>query len=118
MMICLPAAKSTVRTFYSDWMPSGADNAIFLMEVIYSDLGTSLTASVLTKAHESAGTEGTSAGSFSALSTTGLWRATSTGLKDLVRFKIEVPTIEEEGTGSTALIRFVPTTWYPTSIPT
>lgn len=114
MFINLPNDTTASVVVYSDWFVCQADNALFFLEVFFDNItpsGGSLTVEVLTKPNENAGMDGTNLGSFSQLGSTGLYRASMSSLKDLVRFRVTVA--KSTPTGH-ILLRFLPMTWYAT----
>lgn len=97
---------------FSEWMPRRADNAVFTAELIHTT-NAELTVRVLEKNSEDTGS-GTVKGTLVAqVSTPGLTSATFTGLKELIRFEIDV-TSEATGVAG-VLYRFLPATWFDTA---
>ena len=94
--------------FFTPWLPRGADNAIFTFERIHSTLSTDEVVTVYHKNAEDAGA-GTGFAGFSQLGSTDLFEAACTGIKEMVRFGIQI----KDGTGWIHF-RFLPPTWYPT----
>jgi hypothetical protein len=107
------------RTYYTPWLPKGADNAVFIYELVQKSLtgspASTFTVTGYTKNREDAGSEGTSF-SFSNMSGSDFWKTEPTNLKQLVRFKITLT----PGTGVTGpdgvCYRFLPPTWYDKAV--
>ena len=107
------------RVYYTPWFPKGADNAIFIYEIIHSNLGSSPGAFAVTgftKNREDIGSEGTaSSNSFTSMGA-GFYQAKPTNLLQLVRFRITL-TPGTDPTGPEGVCyRFLPTTWYDKAI--
>jgi len=103
------------RTFFTSWFPRGADNAVFTLEVIHSNLTGTLVVTAYTKDSEDPGSSPTSAGTFSQLGGTDLWTLSATSLQQLVRFKVTVPAGNEGGIAESVVLRFLPPTWFATA---
>ena len=95
------------RDYFTPWFPRQADNAVFTYDRIASTLSTAEAVDVFHKNEEDAGA-GTMLTGFSAdLTSTGLFEAQCIGLKEMVRFRIQV----KKATGWVHF-RFLPPTWY------
>lgn len=113
------AIGTGARVYYTPWFPKGADNAIFIYEIIHKSLAGSgsagsFTVTGYTKNLEDAGSEGTSF-SFSSLGSD-FYSANPTNLKQLVRLKI---TLTPNGTVTEpngVCYRFLPPTWYDKAV--
>jgi hypothetical protein len=113
---CFLASTSENRDRFTPWFPRGADNAIFMFEEIYCDMGDGdYTINVY---HKSAEDPGSSPGSptttATSLTGTGFTRIQAVGLKELVRFKISVVK-QEDNPGSSLVFRFLSPVWYATA---
>ncbi|MFN9968411.1 MAG: hypothetical protein ACK58T_00805 [Phycisphaerae bacterium] len=112
--------ETGAKSYYTPWLPKGADNAYFTYEIISQFLATGgspgFTVTAYTKNREDAGSEGTSF-SFSQIGSTAFYHAECTNLKQLVRFKITITpgtdvTIYAQG----VTYRFLPPTWYDKAV--
>ncbi|MFO1052739.1 MAG: hypothetical protein U1F36_11040 [Planctomycetota bacterium] len=112
MLTEIVALNTSAMTFYTPWFPKGEDNAVFTLEKVLDTINGGATFTVLTKNREAEGSEGTSAGSFSAL-TAPFYEAKCTDLEDLVRFKV---TFTASAAGQGVIFRFLQPTWYDTAV--
>ncbi len=94
-----------VREHFTPWFPRQADNAIFTYERIFSTMGTE-TVEVFHKNEEDTGL-GTSLGSFSDLGSTGLLESVCSGLKEMIRFRVQI-----KNASGWVHFRFLQPTWY------
>jgi hypothetical protein len=109
------ALDTSAQTYFTPWMPKGADNGVFTMEKTLDTItGTAVAVRVFTKYREDEGSSpGSAAGTFAALESTNFLEANCASLKDLVRFEIKF-TAASAGQG--VVYRFLPPTWYDTAV--
>lgn len=109
------------RVYYTPWFPKGADNAIFLLEIIHKSLtgspASTFVVEVFTKNLEDSGSQGSATAPFTFTSLgSDFLKVKATDLKQLVRFKITLTL----GTGVTVpdgvCYRFLPPTWYDKAV--
>lgn len=108
------ALDTAANSYYTPWFPKGADNGVFMMEKLLDTIsGTAVTVTVWTKNREDEGSApGSLVGTFATLSGAFL-EAICTGLKDLVRFRIN---FTAASTGQGVIFRFLGPTWYDTAV--
>jgi len=102
------------QAYFTPWFPRVADNAVFSYERIHSSLSTNETVTVFHKDAEESGDEGSSVTTFSSqIGTTGIFQATCSGLKEMVRFRVTTTS-----TASPEMLhyRFLPPTWYDDAV--
>lgn len=102
------ADYGAVREHFTPWFPRVADNAAFTFQRIFSTLGIEEVVEVFHKNAEDSGT-GSSVASFAQLGSTDLYEAACAGLKEMVRFRIQI-----KDTTGWLHFRFLSPTWYPT----
>jgi hypothetical protein len=109
----LACASSGTTTVFSEWMPRGADNGVFTLDLIQSFEGGALAVELFHKNSEESGA-GTSAGTIqTSTSTTGIYAKTLSGLKELVRYQFTPK--GNDATFGAVLYRMLPVTWFDTA---
>jgi len=111
----LVADVNYTRSYLTAWLRAGADNAIFMWEKIHGPLTPTITVF-----HKDAEDPGSAPGSpttstFTQIGSTDFYECKCEGLKELVRFRVEMPAATEEGNYVT--YRLLPPTWYGTARP-
>jgi len=107
------ALDTATNIYYTPWFPRGADNAMFMLELIKNTFGSTFTVDVWTKNREDEGSApGSVVGTFSTLSGN-FQEVGCKDLKELVRFRI---TTRADAVGQGAIFRFLGPTWYDTAV--
>jgi hypothetical protein len=107
------ALDTNINIYYSPWFPRGADNAVFMAEILKDTFtGNSMEITVYTKNAEDEGSGATPVATLSTL-TGGFVEANVTGLKELVRFGME---FKAGAAGEGAEFRILPPTWYDKAV--
>lgn len=97
----------------TDWMPRGADNAVFTVDLTVI-VNCDVTVTVYHKNGEETGT-GASAGAIvTGTYTAGLHSATKTSLMEMVRYRFEVVIRDAKYPGG-LMYRILPPTWFNTA---
>ena len=110
----LVASADSSTDYFTPWFPASADNGIFTYEKIHGNM--SLTVTVYHKDMEDPGSApGSPATStFTQIGSTTFYEAKCEGLKELVRFKLQVSSGGGES-GAYFVYRFLPPVWYSTA---
>lgn len=103
----LEGSYGAVREHFTPWFPRQADNAVFTYERIFSTFGSAEAVDVFHKNEEDAGTGTMLTGFSTDLASTGLLEARCSGLKEMVRFRVQI-----KNTDGWVHFRFLPPTWY------
>jgi hypothetical protein len=107
------ALDTNVNIYYSPWFPRGADNAVFVAEILKDTFGGSpLEIIVYTKNAEDEGSGATEVATLLSL-TGGFVQSDVTGLKELVRFGMR---FKAGAVGQGAEFRILPPTWYDKAV--
>lgn len=97
---------------FSPWFPREADNAVFSYEQIKLT-GDAFNVKVYHKNTEDTGDGSDTGVSFSQIGSTDIYSTTATGLKELIRFSVEV-TGDWSGGSKFVVYRMLAPTWYNT----
>ena len=104
---------SAAASYYTPWFGKSADNGVFTMEVLV-DTARGFTVTVWSKNAEDEGSApGSLVGTFSSLAGA-FYEAACTGLRDMVRFRINLDSGGAAGDG--LIYRFLGPTWYDTAV--
>lgn len=107
------ALDTNANIYYSPWLPRGADNAVFMAEILKDTFGSSpLEITVYTKNAEDEGSGAMAVATLMSL-TGGFVEANVTGLKELFRFGMQ---FKAGAAGQGAEFRILPPTWYDTAV--
>lgn len=114
----LMTLSTGAKSYYTPWLPKGADNAYFTYELIHQFLasGGTFVVTGYTKNREEPGSEGTSF-AFSQIGSTAFYEASPTNLKQLVRFKVTITPGGSASDGAQGVTyRLLPPTWYDKAV--
>lgn len=107
------ALDTNTTTYYSPWIPRGADNGVFAAEVFADTFGSgSLEIGVYTKNMEDEGSGASPVATLTALSGNFV-EANVAGLKEMVRFGM---TFKAAAAGEGAVFRILPIAWYDKAV--
>jgi len=105
----MTGGNGSERVYYTPWLPRLADNALFSYEVVGEDAADMILVEVFHKDAEDPGSApGSPSGSFAQLGSTGVYQASVSGLKELVRLSVSV---RDTGPSDTVAFRLLPPTW-------
>ena len=106
--------NGTERIYYTPWFPRKTDNALFTYELVFEDSSDLIVVEIYHKDEEDPGSAPASpAGSFAQLGSTGIFQASVSGLKEMIRFAVTV----RDAPSQTVAWRFLPPTWLATAKP-
>jgi hypothetical protein len=109
----MTGGNGTERVYYTPWFPRRADNALFAYELLYEDAADMIAVTIYHKDAEDAGSApGSPSGGFAQLGSTGVFQASVSGLKEMIRFQV---TVRDVTGGKTFAFRFLPPTWLATA---
>lgn len=114
------ALNTSAQVYYTPWFPKGADNGVFAMErILHTFAGAGgdgdgeFTVTVWHKNREDEGSApGSAVATLTVLGSTAFYEAKCTGLKELVRFRME---FQAGSVGQGVIFRLLPPTWYDTA---
>ncbi len=109
----LCASPDPAAIVFTEWMPRQADNAVFTVDLIDAVLA-QLTVKVFHKNAEETGSGSLAGTIVTADRTAGLKVVTVSGLKEMVRYQVEVVGSDANQLGG-LLYRFLPATWFNTA---
>jgi hypothetical protein len=110
------ALDTSEWTYFTPWFPKGADNGVFMLEVLQNTLPADdppMTLAAYTKNLEDEGSAPVSVGTLQQLGASPFFELNCTGLKQLVRLAI---TLQATSVGQGIVLRVLPPTWYDTAV--